>query len=246
MDQTLLLALAALIVGLSKGGLSSAAAIAVPLLALFMNPVTAAATLLPVFIVTDWIGVWLYRKTWSGRNLAILIPSMAAGTLIATLITPYTPESALLIFTGLIGAWYIARRIFGRETSEARPARTGPGVFWGVITGIASFITHSGAPPVQAFLLPQKLPKLEFAGTIAIAFAIGNLMKVPGYWAIGQLDGLDWVQVALLACVGIAGTFLGRWLTGILPERGYRLLIETMLGVLSAVLLWKGVAMWLG
>lgn len=246
MDQTLILALAALIVGMSKGGLSSAAAIAVPMLALFMNPVAAAATLLPVFIVTDWIGVWLYRRHWSGRNLAILIPSMAAGTLVATLITPVTPESALLIFTGLIGAWYIARRLIGGEATEARPARTGPGIFWGIVTGIASFITHSGAPPVQAFLLPQKLGKLEFAGTIAIAFAIGNLMKLPGYWAIGQFDGLDWGRVALLSGVGIAGTFLGRWLTGRLPERGYRLLIETMLGVLSAVLLWKGVALWMG
>ena len=59
MTDTILLILAALIVGSSKGGLASAAAIAVPLLALFMNPVKAAAMLLPVYIVTDWVGVWL-------------------------------------------------------------------------------------------------------------------------------------------------------------------------------------------
>jgi hypothetical protein len=57
MLDTLLLVTAALIVGMSKGGLASAAGIAVPMLALFMNPVKAAATLLPVYIVTDWIGV---------------------------------------------------------------------------------------------------------------------------------------------------------------------------------------------
>ena len=75
MDTTLLI-IAALIVGLSKGGLASMAAIAVPMLALFMNPVQAAATLLPVYIVTDWVGVWLYRKHYSKRNVCLRVFSI--------------------------------------------------------------------------------------------------------------------------------------------------------------------------
>ncbi|WP_172327157.1 sulfite exporter TauE/SafE family protein [Mangrovicoccus sp. HB161399] len=240
MSDTFLLILAALIVGASKGGLASAAAIAVPMLALFMNPVKAAATLLPVYIVTDWIGVWLYRKDFSKPNVLILTPAILLGVAIATVITPYTPESALLIFTGCIGIWHIARSWLKRAEEDAVPPRVLPGVFWGTLTGIASFITHSGAPPSQAYLLPQRLPKLTFAGTIAIAFAIGNLVKLPAYAAIGQLDGLHWGLIAALAVAGVAGTYAGRWLTHQLPEQVYMKTIQAMLGVLSAVLLARG------
>lgn len=139
MNETLLLVIAALIVGLSKGGLASAAAIAVPMLALFMSPVKAAATLLPVYIVTDWIGVWLYRHNYSKRNLAILTPSIVLGVGIATLITPYTPESVLLLFTGAIGLWYCLRTWFARGSGEKAEPRVAPGVFWGATTGHRQF-----------------------------------------------------------------------------------------------------------
>ena len=188
---------------MSKGGLASAAALAVPMLALFMSPIQAAAILLPVFLVTDWVAVWLYRRTYSGRNLAILIPAMLFGIALATVITPYTPESALLLATGLIGLWYVASEAgSARVAASPAEARVGPGLFWGTLTGITSFITHSGSPPSQAYLLPQRLPKLEFAGTIAIAFAVGNLAKVPGYWALGQFEALDWPLTLTLIAAG--------------------------------------------
>ncbi|MFW2587749.1 sulfite exporter TauE/SafE family protein [Sagittula sp. SSi028] len=240
MLEIILLYVAALVVGFSKGGLASAAAIAVPMLSLFMNPVTAAATLLPVFVATDWIGVWLYRKHYSRRNLTILVPAILLGVAIATVITPYTPEWALLLFTGAIGLWYVGRNWLRRAPAPQTQADVGAGVFWGTITGIASFITHSGAPPAQAYLLPQKLPKLEFAGTIAIAFAIGNLVKLPAYWSIGQFDGLRWGLIAGLCVAGIIGTFGGRWLTARLPDALYKRVIEVLLFVLSLVLLVKG------
>lgn len=240
MLSTVLLYAAAVIVGLSKGGLASAAAVAVPLLSLFMNPVTAAATLLPVYVVTDWIGVWLYRRSYSRRNVRILVPAILFGVAIATVITPYTPESALLLFTGGIGLWYCARVWLARGVPEQTKARLLPGLFWGTITGIASFITHSGAPPSQVYLLPQRLPKLEFAGTVAISFAVGNLVKIPAYWSIGQLDGLHWQLIGGLALAGIAGTFAGRWLTARLPEALYMRLIRTLLLALSVLLLIKG------
>ncbi|WP_321449357.1 sulfite exporter TauE/SafE family protein [uncultured Cohaesibacter sp.] len=240
MTDSILLLIAAFVVGLSKGGLASAAAIAVPMLALMMSPVKAAATLLPVYIVTDWIGVWLYRRDFSRRNLYILTPSLLFGIAIATIITPYTPEAALLVFTGSIGLWHCARAWLKRGQQEKVEAKILPGIFWGTLTGIASFITHSGAPPSQAYLLPQKLPKLQFAGTIAIAFAVGNLVKLPAYYAIGQLDGLNWKLILALAATGIIGTLVGRYLTQILPQAIYMRVIQIMLFALSCILFVRG------
>lgn len=236
----------ALVVGMSKGGLAAAATLAVPVCALVMNPVEAAAILLPVFLLTDWAAVWIYRRDFSRRNLAILVPAVIAGTGVATVVTPFLSEALLLLVTGAIGLWYCARSWLRRGEREAAAARVGPGLFWGTLTGIASFITHSGAPPAQAYLLPQRLSKLDFAGTIAIVFAIANIAKLPGYWVLGALDGLNWTVTAILGATGFAGAGIGRWLVGRMSEGVYVRVIETLLVSLSVLLLVKAAAMVLG
>ena len=55
------------------------------------------------------------------------------------------------------------------------------GILWGTLAGFTSFISHAGAPPFQIYVLPQRLPKLVFAGTSTILFATINAAKiVPG------------------------------------------------------------------
>ncbi|NND17693.1 MAG: sulfite exporter TauE/SafE family protein [Silicimonas sp.] len=233
------LLIAAFVVGLGKGGLTGVAALAVPFLAISMNPVAAAAILLPIFIVTDWFAVWFYRRDYSSRNLAILVPAILAGIVLASFLVAIAPEALLLIFTGLVGVWSATRSWLGRGDTNPRPARVAPGIFWGLVTGITTFITHSGAPPTQAYLLPQRLPRLVFAGTMAITFAIGNLAKLPGYQALGYFDDLDWALVAGLTAMGVLGTAAGRWLVKRINDASYTRVIEALLMVLSLALFSK-------
>ena len=243
MDPTPLLFLAALMVGTAKGGLSTMGSLAVPMVALTMNPVEAAATLLPVYIVTDWVSVWLYRRSYSAPNLRLFLPAMLIGVVIATLLVSVAPEALLLILTGLIGLWYCLRSWLRRTPPEKTEPRPIPALAWGTLAGIASYLTHSAGPPTQAYMLPQQLPKLIYAGTIAIMFAVINLAKLPGYALAGQFDGLDWRLIPWLIGTGILGTFLGRWLTGILPQAAYVRVIEVLLFALSIILLTKGIAL---
>ena len=184
--------------------------------------------------------MWLYRRNFSKRNVLILTPSILLGVAIATVITPYTSESALLIFTGAIGLWFCLKVWLKKGPKTQQPARLLPGIFWGCFTGIASFITHSGAPPSQAYLLPQQLPKLTLAGSIAISFAIGNLAKLPAYFAIGQLEGLNWPLIAGLSVTGVGGVFVGRWLTAVVAQSTYMRIIYITLFSLSIILLLRG------
>ena len=234
---------AAFLIGVSKGGIASLGTLAVPFLALFMNPVQAAALMVPILIITDAVAVWLYRHDYSGRNVAILVPATLLGILLATLAMPYVSEPMLLAFTGCVGLWVVARRWLGRMP-EMRPATLPAGVFWGTIAGVTTFITHSGAPPMQAFLLPQRLPRLIFAGTIAITFAITNLAKIPSYASLGLFEGIDWSLLILLAAVGITGTIAGRWLTHRLTDHTYVRVIEMLLFMLSLTLLAKAASAW--
>lgn len=238
-EHLLWLIVAALLIGLSKGGLASAGALAVPFLAIFMNPVQAAALLLPVILVTDMAAIWYYHGDTSPRNVAILLPAMIAGIVIAALIVPYVSEPLLLAFTGCIGLWAVLRRWFQKDTTTRRDARIGPGLIWGTFAGIATFITHSGAPPTQAYLLPQNLPRLIFAGTMAITFAIANFAKIPSYYALGFFEGLNWPLIAFLAVVGLIGTVIGRWLVQTMSDKIYSRAIEILLLVLSVILLTK-------
>jgi uncharacterized membrane protein YfcA len=74
-----LAALAAFLVGSSKGGLPAVGMLAVPVLSLRMSPVLAAGLLLPIFVVSDVAGLWLYRRSYSAANVRILVPAGMAG-----------------------------------------------------------------------------------------------------------------------------------------------------------------------
>ena len=185
----LLVALAAFLVGLSKGGLPAVATLGVPVLALVMSPVVAAALLLPIYIVTDWVGLWLYRRTYSARNLRILIPAGLLGVLIGWAIAARVSDGFVGLLVGVVGIAYCLNAwIRHRSAAEARPADVPRGVFWGTLAGFTSFVSHSGAPPFQMYVLPQKLEKLAFAGTATILFAIINLAKLVPYWELELLQ----------------------------------------------------------
>lgn len=243
-EHTFLLALAAFVVGMSKGGLGSAAALAVPMLAIWMDPLAAAALLLPVYIISDVVGVWLYRREYSSRNLKILIPAGCGGVVIATLLEPFLSENVFTFATGVIGLAYCLQ-VWHRRGRMLPPteADVKRGTVWGALTGMTSFISHSGAPPFQAYVLPQRLPKLEFAGTMTICFAAINLAKLPAYGALGLMSGFDLPVTSALCLAAIIGTFAGRWISKALPDRIYMRVIHVLLFLLSLQLLWQsGVA----
>jgi uncharacterized protein len=226
--------LAALLVGLSKGGLSMAGALGTPVLAMVVSPVKAAALLLPIFVVSDWFGLYAYRREFDRRNLKILIPAAIAGIGIGWLSASVVSERMVGLFIGVIGiafclnAWRVRH-----HPPSPRPADIPRGLFWGAIAGFTSFVSHSGGPPYQVYVLPQRLSKTVFAGTTTITFAAINFVKLLPYWQLGQLDLANLKVSMLLMPIAVAGTFAGVWLVRIIPHRTYFVLIHAALFVLS-------------
>ena len=54
--------------------------------------------------------------------------------------------------------------------------------------GITSFISHTGGPPAQVYLLPQRLPPNIYSGTTVMFFAVINYSKLVPYYFLGQLS----------------------------------------------------------
>lgn len=246
-DSYLLLAsLAAFLVGLSKGGLSSVGMLAVPLLSLVMSPVKAAVLLLPVFVVSDMVGIWLYRKHFDVSNLKILIPAGCLGILVGWLTASAVSDTAVKLLIGLIGVSFCLNtwlRPF--DPSNKTAPHFGKGMFWGALSGFTSFISHAGAPPYQVYMLPQQLAKITFAGTTTWFFAVINAAKIIPYQDLSPYAEEDLVSAGLLLPAALIGTFVGAYLTRRISERWFFRFIQWGLFALSLKLIADALKAWL-
>jgi len=233
---------AAMLVGISKGGLPVAGAIAVPILALLISPVTAAGLLLPVYIVSDMFGLWAYRKEFNARVLKIIIFAGTIGIGLGWATAAWVDERWVTLIIGIIGVAFVANRLIQhRKVTEPRPARLVPGLFWGTVTGFTSFVSHSGGPPFQVYVLPLKLPRQVFAGTSTIAFAYINAAKLIPYFFLGQINLESLKVAAILAVPATIAVFIGVWLVKVMSEKLYFAIIYTALFSVSLKLIWDGV-----
>jgi len=235
--------LAAFCVGLSKGGAPAFGTLAVPLMSLVMSPLVAAGLLLPVFIFSDIFGVWAYRRHVSWRVVKIAVVGIVLGTLIGWSTARIVSEHHVRILIGLIGLGFSLNFIFRNDANgPAKPADARSGVFWVTIAGFTSFVSHAGAPPWQVWALPQGMPKMVFAGTSAVTFAVMNLMKVLPYYHLGQLQ-LQSLKVTAILCVpAVLAVFVAYHIVKIMPTRVFYTLVTWMLLAVSIKLIWDGVA----
>lgn len=232
--------IASAMVGLAKGGLPVIGMMGVPVLSLVISPVVAAGLLLPIYIVSDMFGLYAYRHRFSGRVLAIMLPGAVVGVALGWATASMVSERAVTALVGTIGVAFALMRILRRgPLPPARQPQVAPGVFWGAVTGFTSFVSHAGAPPYQVYVLPLRLEKAVFAGTSTIAFAIINLVKLPPYWALGQVN-LDSLGVAAWLMVpATLAVFAGVRLVRVIPEALFFRLVVWALLLVSLRLLWQ-------
>jgi uncharacterized membrane protein YfcA len=237
-QYVVLASLAAVLIGMSKGGLPLVGMMSVPVLSLVMSPVKAAVLLLPLFVISDAVGVWLYRKQYSLVNLKILIPAGIAGVLFGWLTAAMISEQTIKLLIGLVGVSFCLQTWFKRGQDHAPKTASWPkGLFWGGAAGFTSFIAHAGGPPFQIFVLPQKLPKAEFAGTATILFAIINVAKIGPYQNLSPYSEEDFWKIAVLVPFALLGTFLGAYLTKRIADAWFFKLVQVGLFLLSIKLI---------
>lgn len=236
-------ALAVIILGLAKGGFAGLGALATPLLALVMPPMTAAAVLLPILLVQDVISVWSYRKTWDGWIVGWMLPGAAAGVAVASLLAAVVPEEAMLALLGAITLVFGAYRLWIERGGRIVAPSSSPGwvgLLFGAVTGFTSQIAHAGGPPFQMWVTPRRLPHETFVGTSAITFAAINWMKVPSYLALGSF-GPGVIETALvLMPLAIGSTYAGIWMIRRLNSAQFYTVIYLLMIALGARLIWQG------
>ena len=236
---------AVFLMGLSKGGFAGLSLISTPLVALVISPVKAAAIMLPILIAQDVVSVWAYRRDWSARNLALMLPGCGLGILLAWAMAAQVTDAQVRLMVGIIAIAFVlahvAKVLRGGEIA-ARAADVPRGVFWGGVAGFTSFIAHAGGVPFQVYVMPQKLAPPVYVGTNAIFFAVNNLLKVAPYILLGQFSPENLSTSAALLPVAVVATFAGVWLVRHVPAAKFFTIIYALTLVVGLALLWAGLA----
>lgn len=241
---------AVILLGLAKGGFAGIGVVAVPLMALVISPVLAAAITLPILLAQDVVSVWSFRRTWDRGLLVLMLPAAAVGVFVGWLLAARVSVAAVELSIGVISIAFSLQRLWAEravkaaEAVEAGPGRPlmglGLGALCGAIAGFTSQVAHAGGPPFQIYVLPRRLPRDVFIGTSAIFFATVNWMKVPAYVALGQFTPQVLTTAAVLLPLALASTWAGVWLVRRVPAEGFYRVIYVLLIAVGAKLAWDG------
>ncbi len=205
---------AVLLFGIAKGGFGGGlGAAAVPLMALVMSPVQAAAILLPILCLMDLLTLWAYRGRWVWPELRILLPASLIGIAIGTALFGYMSPQVVKLIIGIVAMLFTLHHWFRKWlATHGGHVYRAAGWLGGSTAGFTSFIAHAGGPPITMYLLRRPLDRTDFIATTAVFFAVVNYVKLVPYGWLGQLSADNFVYSLILAPLAPIGVAAGVWL----------------------------------
>jgi len=231
-----------LLAGMAKGGFGGALGmLAVPLMALVISPVQAAAIMLPILITMDMVGLVAWRGIFDKRAIFIIVPAALVGVAIGWATAAWVTEAQVRLIVGIVALMFTLDYAFNDAKRLAPKTHNRvKGSFWGIVTGFVSFVSHAGGPPFQMYMLPLRLDPKLFAGTTIICFAIINAVKVIPYFFLGQFSTANlWTSAVILPLAPLA-TLFGVFLVKRIRTAPFYRITYSALFVIALKLIWDG------
>lgn len=232
---------AVLLLGVSKSGFGAGfGSLAVPLMALAVTVPQAAAILMPILFVMDVMGLAAFRKHFDWKLIRFLVPMGLIGTVVGTVLFRSLDAKLVAGIVGVFTLLFLAQRLaFPPRPDSPHPPKW-VGALLTITSGFTSFVAHAGGPPINAYVVPMRLPPLVFTASMAVFFFTINLSKWLPYAWLGLLDLRNMsTSLALLPFAPI-GVLVGvRLAHRIQPVLFYRLIYAGML-LTGLKLVWDG------
>ena len=237
--QWTLLVLGALLVGVSKTGVSGLGMLFVVIFSQIMPAKQATGIVLPLLCVGDLVAVLSYRQHANWKHLWGLFPWTAAGVVIGyfAMNRINNRQASLLIGSiviSLVGV-HLWRRWRGGHEAEH-------GVWFaptiGVLAGFTTMVANAAGPLMAVYFLAMRLPKMEYVGTGAVFFMLMNLFKVPFMVDLGLITGASLQLNMMLAPAVLIGALVGRVLLTKINQRVFENLALTLSALAGAKLLF--------
>ena len=232
-----------LVSAVSKGGFGGGIGLlSVPLMSLVMPPASAAAIILPLLLLMDAIGVWVYRRHWDRAALVVMLPAAMLGIALGTAAFGLLSDDAVRLLLGIVSVLF-AGNWLGGGTQRLQPVRPRPwlGALCGGLAGFTSTLAHAGGPPATLYLLPLRLDKTVFVGTMTMLFAAINLAKLPPYLGLGLFSAEVLGMCAVMAPLAALGMMLGIWLHRRVADSAFYRLCYAMVVIAGIKLVWDGI-----
>ena len=256
-----LLALAALVVGISKTALPGANTVSIAIFASVMPAKESTGALLILLIVGDAFALWSYRKHADWPTLIRLAPAVAVGIAVGVAFLALAGDAGVRRVIGVILLLLVGVTLWlRRPRTRAAGAGAGAGAAgaagagaagaagaagsgrlarasYGSLAGFTTMVANSGGPVMSMYFLAASFPVKAFLGTAAWFFALINLSKVPLSVGLGLITVPSLLLDLLLVPGVVIGAFIGRWIAGRIPQRAFEVavLALTVLGAIYLV-----------
>lgn len=245
------------LLGMSKGGFP-VGSIALPLMILIWpqeqeSARAAVSFMLPMLCAMDLVAILFYRRQIQWRRLLPLVPGTLLGVAVGSALFVSSDgallsvsDRALKLSVGVLGVLFVVNYAAREWVLRKRADRTMPGLAessaFGLGAGLTSTLAHAAGPLISMYLLPQRLPKLQFAGTLVAYFWALNLVKMIPFALLGRIEQANLLLGATLLPVIPLGVLSGYLLVRLLRDKHYIAFIYIVLFVTSATLIVKALA----
>jgi uncharacterized membrane protein YfcA len=241
--QWIFAALGALMIGVSKSGITGLSILSVALFThVFPSSKQASGIVLPLLIFGDVIAVLSYRRHTQWRFLRKLFPFTAAGVILGYFTLGWVSDRHARSIIGIIIVSLAVLSYWRRHRSNSSAAGDSPRSWWfaagvGVVAGFITLIANAAGPLMAIYLVSMRLPKMEYVGTAAVFFMCLNLFKVPFMVSLGLITVHSFGFNLLLAPAVVGGAFAGRWLLLRINQALFERLVLSLSAIAGILLL---------
>ena len=232
---------AVLLMGISKSGFGAGfGSLAVPFMALAVAVPQAAAIMMPILFVMDMMGLAAFRGHFDWKLLRFMLPLGLVGTVVGAMSFRLLDAHLVAGIVGIFTLLFLAQRLLFPPAPDSVHPPKWAGALLTVTSGFTSFVSHAGGPPINAYVIPMRLPPLVFTATMAVFFCALNLSKWGPYAWLGLIDLRNMATSLVLMPFAPVGVLVGvRLAHRIKPVLFYRLIYIGM--VLTGLkLVWDG------
>jgi uncharacterized protein len=228
--------LGALMVGMSKTGITGLSLLSIALFAhVFPSSRQASGLILPLLIFGDFVAVLSYRTHTQWRYLWKLMPWTAVGVVLGYFALGHISDRTTRYMIGVIivslcvlGFW---RRYLAVQSQESEAWHWALAAALGIAAGFITLVANAAGPLMAIYLVAMRLPKMQFVGTVAVFFMVLNLFKVPFMVDLGLITVQSFKFNLMLAPAVFLGALAGRWILIRINQR----LFEDLVLALSAI-----------
>jgi hypothetical protein len=236
----MVMALCAVLVGISKTGMPGFGIVFVPLMAMILPAKQSTGVMLGMLILGDVFAAGYYHRSALWGHIVRLIPATLVGIATGYFVMKIISDSQLkpiiaVIVLGMLAVnWWRNRNRGGEDV---------PTQWWfaeamGFMAGLTTMMANAAGPVMIVYLLAMRLPKIEFVGTAAWFFFIVNWMKVPFSVKLGLIT-LDSMKMNLMMLPFIiAGAILGIFALKKMPQKVFEIAVQLLTAAAAIKLLF--------